>query len=120
MFSHKKSLNKIENLHKRALRFLLDDYENLYKQLLKKSGKCNMNLQRIRSLCTEIYTTISSLNRDFMKNIFEMKKNNRVVREKFKLNLYIPRKNQVTFGNNSLKIYGPKIWNALPFNIKRA
>ena len=120
MFSHKKSLNKIENLHKRALRFLLDDYENSYKQLLKKSGKCNMNLQRIRSLCTEIYTTISSLNRDFMKNIFEMKKNNRVVREKFKLNLYIPRKNQVTFGNNSLKIYGPKIWNALPFNIKRA
>ena len=44
-----------------------------------------------------------------MKNIFEMKRNNRVVREKFKLNLYIPRKNQVTFGNNSLKIYGPKI-----------
>ena len=55
-----------------------------------------------------------------MKNIFEMKTNNRIVREKYKLNLNIPRTNQVTFGTNSLKSYGPKIWNALPFSIKTA
>ena len=81
MFSHKKSLNKIESLHKRALRFLLNDYENSYEELLEKSGKCNMNLQRIRFLCIEIYKTINSLNPDFMKNIFELKTNNRIVRE---------------------------------------
>ena len=52
-----------------------------------------------------------------MKNIFEMKTNNRIVREKCKLNLNIPRTNQVTFGTNSLKSYGPIIWNALPFYI---
>ena len=74
MFSHKKSLNKIESLHKRALRFLLNDYENCYEELLEKSGKCNMSLQRIRFLCTEIYKTINSLNPNFMKNIFEIKK----------------------------------------------
>ena len=62
MFSHKKSLNKIESLHKRALRFLLNDYENSYEELLEKSGKCNMNLRRIRFLCIEIYKTINSLN----------------------------------------------------------
>ena len=48
MFSHKKSLNKTEILHKRALRFLLNDYdENSYEELLEKSGKCNINLRRI-------------------------------------------------------------------------
>ena len=67
-----------------------------------------------------MYKTINSLNLDFMKNIFEMKTNNRIVREKYKLNLNIPRTNQVTFGTNSLKSYGPKIWNALPFSIKTA
>ena len=118
IFSHKKSLNKIESLHKRPLRFLLNNYENSYEQLLERSGKCNMNLQWIRFLCIEIYKTIDSLNPDFMKSIFEMKKNNRVVRERYKLNLNIPRTNQVTFGTNSLKSYGPKIWNALLFNIK--
>ena len=55
-----------------------------------------------------------------MKYISEMKTNNRTVREKYKLNLNIPRTNQVTFGTNSLKSYGPKIWNALPFSIKTA
>ena len=63
---------------------------------------------------------INSLNPDFMKKIFEMKKHNRVVRDRYKLNLNIPRTKQVTFGTNSLKSYGPKIWNALPFNTKMA
>ena len=54
MFSHKKSLDKIESLHERALRFLLNDYENSYEELLEKSRKCNMSLQRIRFLCIEI------------------------------------------------------------------
>ena len=62
MFSHKKSLNKIESLLKRALKSLLNDYENPYKQLLEKSGKSNMNLRRIRFLCIEICKTINSLN----------------------------------------------------------
>ena len=52
-----------------------------------------------------------------MKNIFEMKPNNRIVREKCKLNLNIPRTNQLNFGSSSLKSYGPKNWNTLPFNI---
>ena len=47
-----------------------------------------------------------------------MKTNNRIVRGKYKLNLDIPRTNQVTFGTNSLNYYGPKIRNALPFRIK--
>ena len=49
-----------------------------------------------------------------------MKKNNQVVQERYKLNLNIPRTNQVTFGTISLKSYDPKIWRTLPFNIKTA
>ena len=114
MFSHESSLNnKIESLHKWALRFLLNDYENSYEELLEKSGKANMNFQRIRFLIIKIYKTISSSNPDFMKKIFEMKTNNRIAMEKCKLNLNISRKNQVTLGANSLKSYGPKIWNVL-------
>ena len=37
-----------------------------------------------------------------------------------KSNLDIPRKKQSTSGTKSLKFYGPKIWNALPVNIKTA
>ena len=36
----------IENLQKRALRFLLNDYDSTYEDLLEKSGYPNMNLRR--------------------------------------------------------------------------
>ena len=44
-----------------------------------------------------------------MKNVFEMKANNQIFREKYKLNLNTPRTNKVTCGTNILKSYGPKI-----------
>ena len=109
MSSHEKSLNKIESLHKGALSFLLNDYENSYENLLEKSGKSNINLRQIRFLCIEIYKTINCLSPDFTKKNFETKKNNRVIRDRYKLYLNIPRTNHVTFGTNSLKSYGLKI-----------
>ena len=109
MFSHKKSLDKIESLHKRALRFLLNDYVSSYEQLLEKSGKCNMNICRLRYLCIEIYKTFNDLNPSFMKEIFEKRNENRVTRDRYKLNLNIPRRNQVMFGAKSLKFHGPKM-----------
>ena len=50
-----------------------------------------------------------------MNNIFKGKENKRLVREQYKLNLETPEWNQVTFGAKKLKLYGPKVWNSLPF-----
>ena len=45
------SLWKIENLHKRALRFLPNNYVISYEQLLQKSSKASINLRNHRVLC---------------------------------------------------------------------
>ena len=60
----------------------------------------------------------NNLNHSFMKQIFELRKTHRNVCEKYRLNLNIPNYNQVTFGKKSLRIFGPKIWNTLPYHIK--
>ena len=120
MLSNKKSLDKIESLHKRALRFLLNDYVSSYEQLVETSGECNMNIRRLRFLYIEIYKTLNDLNPSFTKEIVEKSDENQVTRDRYKLNLNIRRRNQVTFGTKSLKFYGTKIWNALPVNIKTA
>ena len=62
--------------------------------------------------------TINNLNPEFMKNLFKVRKTNRAQREQYKLNLEIPKSNQVSFGPASLRIQGPRVWNALPFQIK--
>ena len=53
-----------------------------------------------------------------MNNIFKVKENKRLVREQYKLNLETPEWTQVTFEAKSLKVYGSKVWNNLPFHIK--
>ena len=53
-----------------------------------------------------------------MKEIFEKRDENQVTRGRYKLNLNIPRRNQLTFAAKSLKFYGPKIWNTQPVNMK--
>ena len=50
-----------------------------------------------------------------MNNIFKIKDCKRLAREQYKLNLETSEWNQVTFGANSLKVYGPKVWNKLLF-----
>ena len=117
-FSSAQSLNKMENLQKRALRFLWNDYDSTYKDLLEKSSCPNMKLRRHRTLCIEIYKALNELNPGYMNDIFKLRNTDRLTREKYKLNLEIPKPNQATFGTKSLRSYGPKIWNALAYHIK--
>ena len=51
-----------------------------------------MNIRRLRFLCIEIYKTVNDLNPSFMKEIFEKKDENRVTRDKCKLNSNNPRR----------------------------
>ena len=77
-----------------------------------------MNVNRLRSLGIEIFKTLNDINPAFINEIFELRKNNRAVRNQYKLNLEVTIINQVTFRVKSIRYLGPKIWNSLPFHIK--
>ena len=115
MFSSAKSLNKVGSSQKRALRFLYEDYVSSYEELLQKAGKETMKVNRLRSLCIEIYKSINNINPTYMNEIFKLRETSRAARSNYKLNLDEPTINQV---NKSLRYYEPKIWNSLPFHIK--
>ena len=96
----------------------MNDYDSTCEDLLEKSGYPNMNLRRQKTMCIEIYKTLNELNPGYMNDIFKLRNTDRLTREKYKLNLEIPKPNQGTFGTRSLRRYGPRIWNALPYHIK--
>ena len=117
MFSSAKSLNKVESLQKRALRFLYEDVSS-YEELLQKAGKKTIKVKRLRSISIEIYKSINNINPMYINEIFKLRKTSRAVRSNYKLNVDVPTITQVSFGDKSLRYYGPKIWNWLPFHIK--
>ena len=51
MISNAASLKKIENLQKRALRFLCNNYQLSYEELLDKANSSTMNVKRLHFLC---------------------------------------------------------------------
>ena len=81
--SSSKSLNKVENLQKRALQFLHNDYCSSYEELLKTPGKTTVNVSNYRSLCIEIFKTLSDINPSFIKNISPLRMTNHPTREKY-------------------------------------
>ena len=117
-FSSSKSLQKIEKLQERALRFLYNDHTSSYNDLLSKSDKCTMLIARQRVLCIEIFKTVKQLNPQFMQNVFKLRSSSYSLRNPN--NLAHVRPNQTTFGSNSLMSIGPQIWNGLPNELKAA
>ena len=120
MLSHAKSLNKIDNLQKRALQFLYNDFDASYEELLLKAGKLKIREANLMILCVEIFKTINKLNPQFMEHIFKTSVSLRPTRRQYQLNLSVPTYNTAKFGEKSLKVQGPRIWNSLPFHIKSA
>ena len=90
----------------------------LFCQSHSSSGKSTVNVSNYRSLCTEIFKTLNDINPSFRKDIFELRMTNYPTREKYKLNLEMPKSIQVRFGTKTLRYLGPRVWNSLPYHIK--
>ena len=68
--SSAKSLKKVENLQKRAFRFLQNDYHSSYETLLNKSGKTTVYVRNLRNLFKEIFVSLNNPNPVFLKEVF--------------------------------------------------
>ena len=98
---------------------VLDYYESDYKTLLQKAKLHTLHVGRVKTLVIEIYKTLHSLNPSYISEIFkENSTGRRQLRSKY--NLTVQRYNTVTFGRNSLRIVGLKIWNHLPREFRTA
>ena len=61
MFHSKRLNNKINNVHKNALRIVYSDYKSTFQELLNKDTSFSVHHKNIQSLATEIYKHIIAL-----------------------------------------------------------
>ena len=104
-FSSAKSLEKIEKIQERALRYLYNDHLSSYSELLEKSERSTMHVSHLRVLCIDIFKTLVQLNPSFMSDIFKIKSSRYLSQNPY--NLQHHRPNQVT-GSNGLQLLGPQ------------
>ena len=117
MHCSSESMSKIEKIQERSLRLLLNDSKSDYKILISRVNKPTMEVRRHRQLAIEIFKTMNNLNPIYMKDIFI--KNNRRENSRHQNNIITNMENAYTYGHNSIKSLGPKIWNSLPEYYKK-
>ena len=98
-FTSARQINKIEKIEEKALRYISDDYNSNYQQLLENNKFVSMEIKRKQ---TRIFPNKSS----FPYNLRSSD------------DLLVPRVNQTTFELKSIRYEGAVLWNHLPKNIK--
>ena len=117
MFHSRKSNNKINRIHERALRIVYNDYTSSFEELLDKGESFSVHHSNIQTLAIELYKVTHNLSNNIFKEIFIIRNQNgpclRSQNEFFR-----PQVRTVYKGENSLKVFGPIIWNIIPNEIK--
>ena len=117
MFCSRSSNKKINRLHKRALRLVYDDYSSSFETLHERDSSFTIHHQNIQSMLIEI---CKSLNKASAKNFFDSLFEFKFRQSQFPLELKMPFCNSVYHGKNSIRYFGPQIWNYIPFEIRDA
>ena len=73
-----------------------------------------MKIKCLRTLAAEIFKTLNDINLNYMKEIFYLSPHE----TDKKCDLFAYRRNTKKYGNHSLRVLGPHIWNSLPEEIK--
>ena len=100
-------MKKLEKIQERAIRFILEDYDSSYDQLLTKMNKPTLQIRRLRLLATEIFKTIKNLNAPYMKEVFELNTRREITGSD---RLIVQSQFSMKYGSYTLRSLGPKIW----------
>ena len=118
MFCRKTTNDKVNIVHKRALRVLLNDYTSSFEELLHRKEEVTIHDKNLQKLMLEVYRCITSANPSFLWEFF----NKKVLPYNIRINnlLQLPSTRTKKYGSESLSFRGSIIWNKLPDQYKAA
>ena len=102
----KKSLDRIENIQKRALRFVLNDYGSSYHDLLIQTEVPGIKIMTLRLLAIEVFKCVNKLNPEYLNEMLSMIKCPYNFRDTSILER--SKSNTTRYGLKSFRNYGAK------------
>ena len=117
MFRDRNVNMKINRLHERALRIVYQDDLSSFDDLLKRDGSFSIHEKNIQILAIELYKSKHGLANELMQGVFPSDvlrtRNLRHVPE-----FAVPKVSTVHHGDDSLRHFGPLIWEKVPTSLK--
>ena len=113
----KKSTVKLENIQKRALRFIYNDYKSNYNTLLNKSKLPTLEIRRLRTIAIETFKIIKKKSPMYLHDLIKLKNSHYSFR--YENIVDVPRVKTTRYGLNSFRFGAARLWNSLPENIRK-
>ena len=107
MFTSRESIDKIDKIQERALRFVLKDHISNYKNLLLKSYYDSFRIYAVKSLMIELLKILEGLIPNYLSEVFVKADTPDDTRNKCKL--IKPLKRTSTYGIRSFQYYGAHV-----------
>ena len=108
MFCSRQIKRKINHIHERALRMVYDDYVSSFNELLIKDGSVSIHHRNIQYVAIVMYIAMNSLCPSIMKDILG---GGKISANRSGNTFARPKVTTVYKGENSLRIFGPIVWN---------
>ena len=116
MFHDRKSNNRINKIHERALRIMYHDSDSSFEELLLKDKSVTFHQKNLQLLMIEVFKTVKTSNPTFMKEIFVERQSLYNLRSN---GLSRPIPKSTSNGLETIKYTGSKLWELLPNEIKQ-
>ena len=117
VFYSRKLNNRINNVHKRALRIVYRDIESTFHQLLKQNKSVLIHQRNLKMLATEIFSTKNGWNPVIMESVFKFKNLAYNFRNAETINR--TNVNSVKYRAEAINSLGAKIWKIFPNDYKK-
>ena len=116
---HSRSLNnRINSLHKRALRLVYKDPQLSFEELLRKDNSFTIHYRNLQKLATEMYKIYNNISPDLMKLNFPDRTVSYNLRNK---NPFLNANVKTVYnGTETISFRGPKIWAQIPEEIRKS
>ena len=118
-FCNKGDAAKLEKIQERALRFVFCDHESTYEDLLEKADSTTLHLSRIKQIAIEVFKIHNKLSPSYLNKHFDLQ-NSQLNTRGNNCNYKIHGHTTVTYGTQSFRHTGAKIWNTIPTHLKKA
>ena len=115
-FCGENNTKKLEKIQERALRFIYNDSDSSYENLLEKSQLPSLRLRRLRSMAIEVFKIINKQTPVYLHDLVTIKKSSYSFRYNNTVN--IPRVKTTRYGLHSLRYGAAKLWNELPNDLR--
>ena len=108
MFCSRGQNDRINDIHKRALRMVYLDFDSSFAELLEKDASVTIHQRNIQLVAIEMFKVVRGVGPEIVRDLFVFNLNTRSDRV-----FHRPNVNTVCYGENSFRYFGPVVWDEM-------